>query len=92
MSGRLVGDYGRFWPADWSVMTVAWPAAWSAMTVAWPAAWSAMTVAWLLGRSAMTVAWMAGWSVMRGDGLIGLVGDEEQWVMGDGWPADRLQG
>ena len=59
VSGRLVGDYGRFWPADWS---------------------------------AMTVAWMAGWSVMRGDGLIGLVGDEEQWVMGDGWPADRLQG
>lgn len=54
---------------------------WSVMTVAWPAAWSAMTV-----------AWMAGWSVMRGDGLIGLVGDEEQWVMGDGWPADRLQG
>lgn len=42
--------------------------------------------------SAMTVAWMAGWSVMRGDGLIGLIGDEEQWVMGDGWPADRLQG
>lgn len=81
VSGRLVGDYGRFWPADWSVMTVAWPAA-----------WSAMTVAWLIGRSAMTVAWMAGWSVMRGDGLIGLVGDEEQWVMGDGWPADRLQG
>lgn len=34
----------------------------------------------------------AGRSVMRGDGLIGLVGDEEQWVMGDGWPADRLQG
>lgn len=54
--------------------------------------WSAMTVAWLIGRSAMTVAWMAGWSVMRGDGLIGLVGDEGQWVMGDGWPADRLQG